>query len=148
MNQEHTGQGAEDKGFFPEKNILPPRQNKALHESAGLFCWPEAKACFEAEGTTKKTVQVLACRFCFSPPSAQLPQEVTLPLRRISIFCMRICQFLTVILAMASLPIEGEPTNSICRELKMFVILKFKKTFWLQLYSAPKLKVVKPPNGP
>jgi hypothetical protein len=25
MNQEHTGQGAEDKGFFPEKNILPPR---------------------------------------------------------------------------------------------------------------------------
>ena len=54
MNQEHTGQGAEDKGFFPEKNILPPRQNKALHESAGLFCFNQDPNLFEVEGKNKK----------------------------------------------------------------------------------------------
>jgi hypothetical protein len=37
MNQRYTGRGAIDKGIVIKKNILPPRQIKALHESAGLF---------------------------------------------------------------------------------------------------------------
>ena len=57
-------------------------------------------------------------------------------------------QSVIFILAMANRPMEGEPTNSICRVLKMFVILKLKNRFLLQRYAALKSKVLKPPNGP